>query len=185
MGLAHDAVAAVGSALNSVRAGEDKLASSKLQVSSASMLSVSSPDFEPGERLPRWATADGDGRAPRLMWSGVPAGAGSIVVMCEDPDAPFPQPFLHHLIYAIPPTVNAIDGDAKTFGHEGKNSKLATGFTPASPPPGHGVHHYHFQVFALDRPLALEPGAGREAVIEAMSGHVMAFGELVGVYERK
>ena len=58
-------------------------------------------------------------------------------------------------------------------------------FTPAAPPAGHGVHHYHFQVFALDTEIELQDGAGRHTLLEAMRGHVVTWGELVGTYERR
>jgi Raf kinase inhibitor-like YbhB/YbcL family protein len=106
--------------------------------------------------------------------------------MCEDPDAPFPEPFVHWIVYGIPPTVHALDGARATQWKEGRNSKLQTGFTGAAPPSGHGVHHYHFQVLALDKPLDQEePGLGRGALLSAMRGHVLAFGDLVGTYERR
>ena len=75
-------------------------------------------------------------------------------------------------------------GVAEGYRH-GKNSKLSTGFTPAAPPPGHGPHHYHFQVFALDVALIDPPGIGRGSLVDRMKGHVLAWGEIVGVYERR
>ena len=66
----------------------------------------------------------------------------------------------------------------------GKNSFMATGWLPPDPPTGHGAHRYCFQIFALDVVPELEQGAGRGAVIEALKGHVLAKGLLVGTYER-
>ena len=54
----------------------------------------------------------------------------------------------------------------------------------AKPPPGHGLHHYHFQVFALNRPLSLRAPIDRDQLVEAMRDHVLAWGELVGTYQR-
>lgn len=90
---------------------------------------------------------------------------------------------MHWLAYDLDPGVSSI---ARTgvVGREGKNSMMKVGFTPAAPPPGHGVHRYHFQIFALDKALGLEPGAGRSALLEAIHGHVVAWGELIGTYER-
>ena len=53
------------------------------------------------------------------------------------------------------------------------------------PPPGHGVHHYHCKVYALDAELNLRPGLTEADVLAAIDGHVIAEGELLGTYERK
>ncbi len=58
-------------------------------------------------------------------------------------------------------------------------------FAPAAPQRGHGVHHYHFQVFALDAATNLEPGIERSALVDLLKGHVVAWGEIVGTYERR
>ena len=66
----------------------------------------------------------------------------------------------------------------------GKSSYLKAAYLPPDPPTGHGPHRYCFQIFALDIVPALEEGAGRGAVVEALKGHVLAKGMLVGTYER-
>jgi Raf kinase inhibitor-like YbhB/YbcL family protein len=180
MSLAHEATVAVGKALNTVHAGADKLASKKLDIANAARIPVASPAFVAGGPLPVSATADGEGVPPRIEWGDVPAGTRSIALVCEDPDAPFPEPYVHWLVYDLAPNAVSVAGRYE----EGKNSKLQDGFTGAAPPPGHGVHKYHFQVFALDVALKLGPSAGRGALLDAMRGHVVAWGELVGTYER-
>lgn len=184
MGLMHQAKKAVGRALKSDRAGAPTIAIRKLGVEHIATLNVSSPAFAPGHELPRSATADGEETPPPLRWDDVPEGTRSFVIVCEDPDAPFPDPFVHWIVFDIPPTERAIDLVSGPLGHEGTNSKLGTGFTGAAPPPGHGMHHYHFQVFALDCELGLAKGAGRTELFEAMDGHVLACGDVVGAYER-
>jgi len=187
MGIAHEAAVGIGKALEHLHAGDDRLAKNKLNVATnkgMGRLTVSSALFRDGGPLPASATADGANVAPPLRWLSVPVIAKSIVILCEDPDAPFPDPFVHWLVYGIPATVQSLDGTAAGFP-EGQNSKLRSEFTGAAPPPGHGVHHYHFQVFALDTMVSLDAGAGRSAVLAAMMGHVVAWGEIVGTYERK
>ena len=93
----------------------------------------------------------------------------------RDPDAPFPEPYVHWMVYGIAP--NASFGERY---NEGKNSKLAIGFTPAAPPRGHGLHHYHFEVFALDAATDYDPGVGRSQLLEQMKGHVLGWGEVIG-----
>jgi Raf kinase inhibitor-like YbhB/YbcL family protein len=185
MDLSHKAAAAVGHALKNVHAGEQKLVSRQVSGETTRALEVTSPSFRGGGPLPLWTTADGDQIPPAIEWSGVPSSTRSLVVICEDPDAPFPKPFVHWIAYGIPATARAVGGASGTrTWKEGKNSKLVVGYTGAAPPPGHGTHRYHFQVFALDREASLDVGAGRGAVIDQLKGHVLAWGEIVGTYER-
>ncbi len=185
MGIAHDAKSAVGHALGNVHAGDDKLAWRKLCGERSPTLDVRSDAFAAGDRLPLSSTADGAETPPSLRWSEPPPQTRSIVVLVEDPDAPLPDPYVHWMVYGIPKTANALTHPSASGAKEGKNSRLKTGFAGAAPPPGHGVHHYHFQVFALDTALNnLEAGAGRDALLGGMKGHVVAFGDLVGTYER-
>ena len=62
------------------------------------------------------------------------------------------------------------------------NSAGSVGWFGPKPPKGDPPHHYHFQVFALDRNLKLEPGANRQQLLEAMSGHVVGKGQVVGLF---
>jgi hypothetical protein len=184
MSLQHSASVALGKALRSVHAGDAKLAAHRLVAGRPASLEVTSPAFLAGARLPYWATKDGVGVAPRLEWSAVPQQTRSIAIVCEDPDAPFPRPFVHWMVWDIPPTSRVIDPAVRDIPRQGKNSSMRPGFAPAAPPPGHGIHRYHFQVFALDCLVELEAGAGRSALIDAMRGHVVAWGELIGTWQR-
>jgi Raf kinase inhibitor-like YbhB/YbcL family protein len=184
MGVAHEVTKAAGYAARNVHAGVGKLASRTLVGSMPPRIIVKSPAFGNGAPLPLACTVDGAGIAPALEWSRLVGATKSVALMCEDPDAPFPEPFAHWLVYGILPAATLLDPRTTTGFKEGKNSKLAVGFTPAAPPPGHGVHNYHFQVFALDTLADLEPGLGRGALVASMKGHVVEWGELVGTYER-
>lgn len=185
MGIAHSAAVTFGKALGSVHAGAHKLASRKLELGNLTSIVVTSDAFANGNPLPLASTADGEGTPPHLDWLGVPSNARSVAVVVEDPDAPFPRPFVHWLVYDLDPSVSTIDIRHGIPGREGKNSMMKVGFTPAAPPPGHGLHRYYFQIFALDTVLGLEEGAGRSALLAAMRGHVVAWGLLVGTYERR
>jgi hypothetical protein len=182
MGLAHDLGKTIGHALAPVRAGDDGLASRMLAVLDRRTLDVTSSAFTDGGSLPRAFTGDTESPvSPPIAWSNVPDGTQSLVVIAEDSDAPTPKPFVHWLVYGIPASVGSIQGAQRL---EGKNSMLSDGFTPAAPPAGHGMHHYHFQVFALDVAIDLGRGAGRSSLLEEMRGHVLGWGEIVGTYER-
>src|SRR5262249_53178250 len=108
MSLAHEAAVAIGKALRPVHAGPKKLAACKLGGTVARPLEVTSPAMSEGQ-LPRSATKDGAGTPPTLQWSGTPAQARSIAVVCEDPDAPLPEPFVNWLVYCIPATQSSLD----------------------------------------------------------------------------
>ena len=185
MGIMRETAKKAGRALGSVHAGTEKLAASELGDEDNAVLEVTSPDFHVGDPLPRGATAEGEGIPPRIVWKGVPEEARSVALVCEDPDAPTPEPFVHWMVYGLPGSDGTVDAQEARRAREGKNSTMRSGFTPAAPPPGHGTHHYHFQVFALDRELELPEGAGRTELFDAMRGHVVAWGDLVGTHERR
>jgi len=183
MGLARQVGKNIGRAMASIRAGGDKLASRKLGKDGSRTLDVTSSAFTDGGMLPRAYTADGAGAAPPITWANVPHGTRSIVVLVEDPDAPLARPFVHWVVYDLAPGITCLDGPPAE-GREGKNSMLEIGYTPAAPPVGHGLHHYHFQVFALDTVLHLPKGMGRQAVVDGLEHRVLAWGEIVATYER-
>jgi Raf kinase inhibitor-like YbhB/YbcL family protein len=66
---------------------------------------------------------------------------------------------------------------------QGTNSKSERGYFGPRPPVGDPAHHYHFQIFALDTSLDLPDGFNRHALLQAMHGHVLAEGELVGMFK--
>jgi len=183
MTLSHRVARIAGEALSPVRAGTERLASRRFDLA-VPKLSVTSDWFEDGAPLPARCTVDGEGVPPPLRWSEPPAEARELVLICEDPDAPLAEPFVHWLVYDIQAEARSLDAASATHARVGQNSKLDLAFAPAAPPPGHGQHHYHFQLFALDAPLALDRGEGRTKVLEAMEGHVIAYGELVGTFTR-
>ena len=67
---------------------------------------------------------------------------------------------------------------------QGKNSWSTTGYRGPAPPPGHGVHHYHFKLYALDAQLPLGAGLDKDALLEAIKDHIIAEVELVGTFQR-
>jgi Raf kinase inhibitor-like YbhB/YbcL family protein len=150
----------------------------------APTISLTSEWFENGGPLPARSTVDGEGVPPPIHWSDPPAGTLELALICEDPDAPLSEPFLHWLVYDISAETRALTAESAEHARVGQNSKLKNEFAPAAPPPGHGIHHYHFQLFALDTPLMLEAGEGKTKVFDAMEGHVLGYGEIIGTYSR-
>jgi len=166
--------------------GQDRhaLAGARTETRTDHALSISSPAFPAGSMIPLRHSAYGDGLSPALSWSGVPAGAQSLALMLEDPDAVSARPFVHWLAWNIDPAGSELpEGVASTAAGivQGRNNRGAVGYFGPRPH-GSRPHHYHFQLFALDRRLDLAAGADREALLAAMNGHVVAKGDLVGLF---
>lgn len=148
------------------------------------VIDVRSADITPQAAIPARHTAYGDNRSPSLEWTSA-GGARAYVLLVEDPDAPRAQPFVHWVAWNIPPDVHALPAHLSPTStavrgmQQGRNDRGDVGWFGPRPPAGDPPHHYHFQVFALDRMLVLPPGATREDVLKAMDGHVLAKGELV------
>ena len=184
----------LGHALVNVRAGAEKLTILQpglVDIDHAT-LELSSPAFAQESMLPPRFTADGAGVSPPLVWSTPPAGTASLALLVEDADAPALQPLVHAIVWGIPADAGRLaegaivaDGAGDANGDVGRNSYLREGWLPPDPPTGHGEHRYAFQLFALDAG-APDPGdsPGRGALLEAMMGHVLAAGLLVGLYAR-
>jgi Raf kinase inhibitor-like YbhB/YbcL family protein len=147
---------------------------------SAVSLKVTSSAIGAGGRIAPSYSAYGANRSPAVKWSAAP-GAKAYALVIEDPDAPSPQPFTHWLVWNLPSTARAIAEGAPPAGAiQGRNGPGGQGYFGPHPPSG--THHYHFEVFALTAPLTLPPGADRAALLRAMSGHVIASGQTVGLF---
>ena len=177
----------LGSALKGVRAGHGKLAVMRLAhegMIGKGGFTLKSAAFTHGSELDPCFTADEeDAVAPPLEWSAPPTGARELALVVEDPDAPAPQPFCHWLVWGLAPQAGQIL-EGETPPKAGKNSYGNSEWLLPDPPTGHGAHDYVFQLFALDEPLELAPGASRDDLLEAMEGHVIGAALLVGTYAR-
>jgi len=155
-------------------------------------ITVRSPAFDPGARIPSRYTCEGDDVSPRLEISGVPGNAGSLVLIVYDPDAPIGW-FTHWILYDIPPTTKSIRegagvrgrGVIEGLGLQGLNDFGFIGYGGPCPPRGHGVHRYVFLVLALrDKSIGLSAGAGFRQVAERVRGRILAYGYTYGTYSR-
>jgi len=152
---------------------------------------LTSPAFESGGRIPKRYTGEGEDVSPPLEWSDPPEGTQALALVCDDPDAPVGT-WDHWLIWNLPadtrelpegvPTTATVDdlGGAA----QGKNGWGKIGYGGPMPPPGHGDHHYHFRLYALEARLDLAPGAEKRTLVQAMDGHVLGQAELTGLYSR-
>ena len=150
---------------------------------------VTSTAFKEGEEIPKEYTADGAGVSPPLAWSGAPKGVKSFALICDDPDAPG-KTWTHWLVWNLPPDTKDLPEHVLTEkmlpngALQGTNDAVGIGYGGPGPPKGK-PHRYFFKVYALDTVLELKEGAKRPDVDSAIKGHVLAWGQLMGTYERK
>ncbi len=150
--------------------------------------SLSSTVFGQTESIPSKYTCDGSDISPALYWEDLPVGTISMVLICDDPDAPVGT-WVHWVCYDIPAERGGLlEGVPKTDsiptgGKQGINDFKKVGYGGPCPPSG--THRYFFKLYALDCMLLLNAGKSKEEVEIAMEGHVLGQTELVGVYSRK
>lgn len=150
---------------------------------------VGSPAFGNGRPIPAEFTCDGDDVSPPLSWSGVPAAAKSLAIVCDDPDAPAGT-WVHWVTYDIPPDRDSLERNIPKhdslpgIGTQGTNDFGRTGYNGPCGPPGE-THRYFFRVYALDAALGLPAKKTGPEIETAMKGHILARGDLMGTCSRK
>jgi Raf kinase inhibitor-like YbhB/YbcL family protein len=179
----------LGRLLGNRRAGESKLAWNQPGLSGPGTITLTSPAFTDGSEMPVSSAGNGVGAniSPPLAWHGIPALAAELVLIIEDPDAPLPRPVVHLALAGIAPQLGGFaEGELNEGGPHGngRGSFNRTGYGGPRPVPGHGRHHYVFQLYALSRRLDLPSGAKPSSIVSAINGTVLARGRLDGTYER-
>ena len=150
-------------------------------------LMVTSQAFKSGESIPSKYACDGEDVSPPISWSGTNEQIESYALIVTDLDAPTGS-FTHWVIFNIPATDNSLQEGVPSVGTlsngaiQGRNGFGKIGY--GGPCPTSGTHRYVFHLYALDTLLSLQAGASQGDVLEAMSGHVLAEGELTGLYSR-
>jgi Raf kinase inhibitor-like YbhB/YbcL family protein len=154
-------------------------------------LILTSTAFRHQGEIPSRYTCDGDDISPSLVWSGVPAGAKSLVLIVDDPDAPDPKApkmtWVHWLLYNIPPTANGLPEHVapKNLPQgtlEGVNDWKRTGYGGPCPPIG--CHRYFHKLYALDTVLPDMNRPTKSRLEGAMKEHILSQTEIVGTYQR-
>ena len=151
-------------------------------------LAITSEAFYSGARIPDAFTCTGENISPPLSFGPFPAGTRSLVVICEDPDAPSGN-FVHWILYNIPPATTGLargvprklvlpDGSAHGLNDFGRME-----YSGPCPPPGK-PHRYYFRLSALDTLLHLRAPVTRKSIGAAMAGHTLNNGELMGTFSR-
>ena len=151
-------------------------------------LKVTSSAFEQGGMIPAKYTCDGKNISPPLKWESLPEQTKSLAVIMDDPDAPMGT-FVHWVMFNIPADTSGLDenvpGDSQlpNGSLQGMSSFGKTGYGGPCPPSG--THRYFFKLYALDKDVELDSSADKTQLLEAIQGHILARGELIGRYQRR
>jgi Raf kinase inhibitor-like YbhB/YbcL family protein len=146
-------------------------------------ITITSTAFKEGKMIPKKCTCDGTNVFPQLAWSGIPASARSIALICEDPDAPSGI-WTHWIVFNMPSVTKEIPegGGLPAGSKEGTNDFKRLDYRGPCPPSG--THRYYFKIYAVDMTLNLKEGATRADLLSAMQGHIIEQGQIMGTYKR-
>jgi hypothetical protein len=150
-------------------------------------MELTSSAFNDGAMIPGKYTCDGADVSPPLNWKALPDGTKSLVLICDDPDAPVGT-WVHWVYYDIPAGTEGLpenitpDERPAEGGIQGINDFRRIGYGGPCPPGG--THRYYFKLYALDTPLNLSPGATKKQVLRAMGNHIIGQTQLMGKYKR-
>lgn len=142
-------------------------------------LAITSTAFINEGPIPSKYTCQGDNINPPLQIAGLPENTVTLALIAEDPDTA-KGIFDHWIVWAIDP-VDTIEEDSNP-GISGSNSAGKTGYHGPCPPSG--THRYFFYIFALDTDVDLPVGADKTRLQEAMEGHIIAQGSIMGTYKK-
>ncbi len=145
-------------------------------------MQLKSSAFPPNGPIPAKYTCDGQNINPPLTISEVPETARSLVLICDDPDAPG-KTWVHWTVWNIDPkTSEILEGKVPAGAVQGVTDFGAVGYGGPCPPSG--THRYFFKLYALDTDLALTYQAKKEDIEKAMEGHSLDQTQLIGVYSK-
>ena len=145
-------------------------------------LDLKSDAFLNGQSIPAKYSCIGKNISPALTWSNPPAGTQSFALIVDDPDAPAGT-WVHWVLFNIPSTTTSLEESADMSAVAvGKNSSGNMRYDGPCPPSG--IHRYYFKLYALDSILDLSSGASKEQLLNAMKGHILAQGELMGTFSK-
>lgn len=146
---------------------------------------LTSPSFENEGVIPSKFSCEGGNINPELQIQNVPGEAASLALIVHDPDVPQSGGFAHWVVWNIDPARPYIKEESVPPGAmEGLNDSGEVGYMGPCPPRGHGAHHYHFQLYALDDVLELPATATAADLEKEIKKHLLDKADLIGLYER-
>ena len=150
---------------------------------------ISSTAFGDQGAIPALYTCEGRDVSPPLAWSDLPAGAKSLALIVDDPDAPDPaapqMTWVHWVLYNLPAVSGGLPEGVKSLPagtKEGVNDWKRTGYGGPCPPIGR--HRYFHKLYALDIVLPDLNRPTKARLEGAMKGHVIGEAQLVGTYQK-
>lgn len=152
------------------------------------MLTLTSPAFAEGGKIPSKYTCEGENVNPELVIGNVPPNAKTLVLIMDDPDVPEyvrkEKMYDHWIVFNIPPSTTKIAENSQPQGTPGKNTDGGVGYIGPCPPDRE--HRYFFKLYALNCDLVhLPKGAAKRDVEQAMQGHILDKTQLMGRYEKQ
>jgi Raf kinase inhibitor-like YbhB/YbcL family protein len=150
-------------------------------------IKVSSTAFEEEGMIPAKYTCDEEDVSPPLAWDSIPEGTKTLALICDDPDAPVGT-WVHWVLFNLPADISELpenippEKELENGAKQGTNDFGRIGYGGPCPPGG--THRYYFKLYALDVELDLEAGERKPQLLEAMEGHILAEGQLMGRYSR-
>jgi Raf kinase inhibitor-like YbhB/YbcL family protein len=144
------------------------------------LLQVTSAAFNENGFIPSKYSCEKESINPPISIKNIPANSKSLALVVDDPDAPNGT-VVHWVMWNIDPATTMINENSAP-GIQGKNQKGMNGYMGPCPP--FGIHHYHFKIYALDTKLTLSDSAGKQGLEDAMKNHIVARGELIGLYKK-
>jgi Raf kinase inhibitor-like YbhB/YbcL family protein len=146
-------------------------------------LTITSLAFEHNGSIPKQYTCDGKDISPPLGFEGVPPTAKSLALIVDDPDAPAGT-WVHWVLWNIDPKMKGITENVVPTGSvQGKNDFRKNSYGGPCPPSG--THRYFFKLYALNTMLTIGQGSTKADLEKAMKGHILAEGQIIGLYKRK
>ncbi|WP_375481849.1 YbhB/YbcL family Raf kinase inhibitor-like protein [uncultured Mycobacterium sp.] len=143
---------------------------------------VTSSAFGDNAPIPAEYSCKGRNVPPPLRWQNVPPGTKSLAVVVDDPDAPAGL-YVHWVVTGIPPSTTAIgDGPLPQGSSVSLNSAGKAEYFGPCPPAGTGVHHYRFQLYALNKPLTLAPSTPALEATQKIANAAIADARTVGLF---
>lgn len=136
------------------------------------MFTLSSSAFKHNQKIPLAYTGQGEDISPELTWQAAPENTKEFAIICDDPDAPSAEAWVHWVIYNISSTINRLPSgisqqkvlSSLNNAAQGLNSWKTIGYRGPTPPPGSGTHHYRFTIYAIDRKLDLNSGLSKKRI---------------------
>lgn len=152
-------------------------------------MTITSAAFAHNGSMPKQFTCEGKGFSPPLSWNGVPAGAQSLALIVDDPDAPDPaapsMTWVHWVAYNLPVSCSGLPEAVQSLPAgtlDGVNDWQRIGYGGPCPPIGR--HRYIHKLYALDVVLPDLKKPNKERLLAAMQGHILAQVQLIGTYQK-